>query len=161
MAELVPLAINIPLPPNALFSSPHSCNQQKTPFSHSALFPSQLLQPTKNHPHTTLPSFPWSHYLLQVQHVPHPSSLLRKGRISSGLMKRRQSGGPFGLWLTHTLMIRNVWNKMKSKNMCLRNTHPSQVNKRCQGSGAQKHHHPSGNCCLQAPSSSLILIDRQ
>jgi hypothetical protein len=72
-------------------------------------------------------------------------------------MKRRQSGGPFGWWLTNPLMIRSLWNKMKSKIMCLWNISPLQVSKSCQGSRVRKHRHSPGNFRLQAPSSSSLV----
>jgi hypothetical protein len=52
------------------------------------------------------------------------SCLLMKGRHPSCPVKRRQSRGPFGCWLTHPLMNWSLWNKMKSKIMFLWNIAP-------------------------------------
>jgi hypothetical protein len=78
MAEWVPPAIHVPLPLSALFKSPHFCSQQKTPFSHNALFLSQLLQPTKNHilaqrslPLPTLATNKKSHPRTALPSAPH------------------------------------------------------------------------------------------
>jgi hypothetical protein len=114
-----------------LSSSLHSINQQKSPFSHNTLFLSSLLQWTKNTilAQHSLP-LPMESLSPRGEAQDTSSSSFDEREDPSCLIKRRQSGVPFGsAW--HILWWFRVcgtsWNPISGAS---ETSHPSQVSKR-------------------------------